>query len=468
MSLSPPKHSAPPIQALTLVTQVYYPDQQATSQLLSALATALATESRSDLAGLHPNTLMVEVEAQRRQSTSESSLPEDSSQTPWRVRVLCGYPSRARGETQSTIPKFEDYQGVEIARGGVKIDGKRSLIHRAIAYFAFLAWLAFQLLFKTPTHHRVLVVTNPPFAPLIVWGCSQLRRVWGSSYTYLILLHDLSPDGLIALQKLSPRAWWVKIWMALNRAALSRAQRVITLGRDMSRHCHETYRVPHELMTTVTNWSPVEWSKDQYREPQETELFQKLPDRARQDDVMLVQYSGNMGLWHNIDDLVRTAALVHDAPIHFVMIGEGRRKAAAQALAAQLNLSNITWLPFQPLDALTDSLQCAHVSLVSQRSEVLGVMVPSKLYGILASGRAVIAQAPITSEVALTLTEHNCGLVLESSEPEFLAHLLQKLSSNMTDVLHMGLAARDAYRNHHSCARAVQRFREILHESHTS
>ena len=461
MSLSPFVHSSQSAQALTLVTQVYYPDQQATSQLLSALATALAAQTtgddESDHDDLNPSILEVEVEEQSQRCRTEIE--------PRHVRVLCGYPSRARGEAQRRLSKTELHQGVEIIRGGVRINAKRSLVHRAVAYLTFLTWLTFQLLFKTPQSHRVLVVTNPPFAPLIVWGCAQIRRLWGSSYSYLILLHDLYPDGLIALEKLKRETWWVRAWMRLNRAALSRAQRVITLGRDMSTHCHKVYQIPHAQMTTVTNWSPVEWSVEQYRAPHETQLFQHLPEHARRNGVMLVQYSGNMGLWHNIDNLVHTASLLTDAPIHFVMIGEGRRKAAAQELSIQLGLSNMTWLPFQPLDTLTDSLQCSHLSLVSQRSEVLGVMVPSKLYGVLASGRAVIAQVPAESEVAYTVTEHHCGVVLESAQPELLARLLRKLSSQMTDVLHMGVAAREAYHQHYAYARAVQNFRELIDQS---
>jgi glycosyltransferase involved in cell wall biosynthesis len=447
------------------VTQVYHPDQQATSQLLSALSAALVDQTKikcdEDKGEQEPNIPIMEEEVQGKHRTTETT----QYQASWQVKVLCGYPSNARGDTQSEILASEQHEGVKIHRGGLKIDAKRSLVHRALAYFAFLTWLTYQLLMHTPAHHRVLVVTNPPFAPLIVWGCSKIRRVFGSSYTYFILLHDLYPDGLIALNKLKASSWWVKVWRWFNRNAFSGAQRVITLGRDMSAYCHTTYQLPHHLMTTITNWSPVEWRPDQYRAAHETSLFQHLPNRARQEGMMLVQYSGNMGLWHNIDDLVRTAALVQDAPIHFIMIGEGRRKASAKQLASELKLSNMTWLPFQPIETLTDSLQCAHLSIVSQRPEVLGVMVPSKLYGILASGRAVIAQVPSTSEVAYTVTDHDCGVVLDSSQPELLARLLHKLSSQLSDVIQMGVAARDAYHQHYAYARAVKSFHKLLCES---
>lgn len=414
---------------LTLVTQVFYPDQQATSQLLSGLASSLADRQRA--------------------------------RSPIRAQALCGYPSRARGGS-SEVSSREVYQGVEIRRGGLKIDAKRSLAHRALAYSSFLLWLSFYLIFKTPSHHRVLVVTNPPFAPLIVWICARLRSLWGTSYRYVALLHDLYPDGLVALDKARSDGWWVRVWMRLNRAALGRADRVITLGRDMSRHCHDVYQVPQERLTCITNWSPVEWREEQRCSPEETQLFKSLPEHARRSGVLLVQYSGNMGLWHNIDELVRAADLLRDEPIHFVMIGEGRRKAAALELSKSLDLKNMTWLPFQPLESLTDSLQCAHLSLVSQRPEVLGIMVPSKLYGVLASGRGVLAQAPSESEVAYTLTERACGVVLNTPDASSLAAQLRNLARQPNEVTQMGINARVAYQQHHSYSRAVEMFDQLL------
>lgn len=436
---------------LILISQVYYPDQQATSQLLSSLAISLATLDDREVS-----------QPSRRFNLPSERLPRDQ-RLSWDVRVLSGHPSQARVGT-SKAPVREVHRGVEIKRGGLKVDAKRSLVHRAVAYLSFLTWLTWQLLFRTPTRHRVLVVTNPPFAPLLVWLCARTRGFFGASFTYDVLLHDLYPDGLIALEKVREGAWWVRFWMRLNRVALCGARHVITLGRDMSRHCEETYQVPTSALRCVTNWSPVEWSEQERVRPDQTALFQELPEEARRPGVLLVQYSGNMGLWHNIDELVRAADALRDTPIHFVMIGEGRRKAAAQELAKTLALSNMTWLPFQPLDALTDSLQCAHLSLVSQRPEVLGIMVPSKLYGVLASGRGVIAQVPSHSEVAYTVAEGSCGVVLTSSDASSLSETLKALSERPEEVLQMGINARKVYDRDHSYQRAVDMFDKILSE----
>ena len=417
-----------------IVTQVFYPDTQATSQLLSALATALASET--------PETI-------------EQKLA---------VKVLASYPSQARGQASSSH-REEQWGQVLIKRGGFKIDSKKSLFHRALAYFSYLLWLFFILLFKVQKHEQVLVVTNPPFAPLVVYFAHRLRSLTRSTFSYFVLLHDIYPDGLLALGKIKTEYWWVRLWKGINRKALGSAQKVITLGRDMSMHCQRVYQLAPNDLQVITNWSPVDFDQAPKYSAEQSDLWKLLPSQAQHPQTLLVQYSGNMGLWHNIEGIVETASYLTESPIHFLMIGDGRRKQSAQDYAQSLGLNNMTWLPFQDLDKLTDSLQCTHLSLVSQRPEVLGIMVPSKYYGILASGRAVIAQAPALSEIALSIEEHQCGIVLSDPNPQKLAEQLRELCADRERVDQMGVQAYHAYQQSYSFSQAVGLFRALFHKT---
>jgi glycosyltransferase involved in cell wall biosynthesis len=413
-----------------IITQVFYPDSQATSQLLSALAQALAT-------------------------------PSKQRPTPLHIEVLSSYPSNARGEGV-TSQRSEQWASVQISRGGFKVDAKKSLFHRALSYASFLTWLFWNLLFKVKSTDRVLVVTNPPFAPLIVWLATKVKSLFKRPFEYFILLHDIYPDGLIALGSVSKKRGWIKIWMMFNQIAFNRAHQVITLGRDMSKHCHEQYLIPAHKLTVIPNWSPIDFDGVAPLKPHETDLWNALPPHAQTEDSFIIQYSGNMGLWHNMEGIVEAANLLSDIPVHFLMIGDGRRKQSAQEKSETLQLTNMTWLPFQPLDTLTDSLQCAHMSLVSQREEVLGIMVPSKFYGILASRRAILAQVPSQSEVALTIREHDCGVVLDHDDPHLLAEHLRKLYLKRAQVHNMGRSAGLAYEQCYSFTKAVNAFRTLL------
>jgi len=140
------------------------------------------------------------------------------------------------------------------------------------------------------------------------------------------------------------------------------------------------------------------------------------------------------------------------------MIGGGRRKAGGMKLAAERGVECMTWLDFQPRNSLSDSLACASVALISQRNGLEGMAVPCKLYGILASGRAVVAAVPQDCEVAHVIREHECGVVVPPDDPQALANAIRHLASTPADVRSMGSKAFAAYQERYSLAAARSRY----------
>jgi glycosyltransferase involved in cell wall biosynthesis len=153
-----------------------------------------------------------------------------------------------------------------------------------------------------------------------------------------------------------------------------------------------------------------------------------------------------MGLWHDIETFVRAAKrLDSHQDIQFIFVGGGMRKKRALDLAREIGIKNIHWKEFVPLNELSESLAGCHLALISLNQNLEGVAVPCKLYGILASGRPTIAQVPAKSEVAMTVIENCCGLVIEPGDVEGLADAIYRLSKDMESVRAMSLAAFKAY-----------------------
>jgi hypothetical protein len=82
------------------------------------------------------------------------------------------------------------------------------------------------------------------------------------------------------------------------------------------------------------------------------------------------------------------------------------------------------FFPYQERSALKLSLGVPDIHLVSLRPEVDGLIVPSKLYGIAAADRPIVAVAAADGENAGLLRRHGCGLVVEPGEGQHLAHAL--------------------------------------------
>jgi colanic acid biosynthesis glycosyl transferase WcaI len=151
------------------------------------------------------------------------------------------------------------------------------------------------------------------------------------------------------------------------------------------------------------------------------------------EEKIVVLYSGNMGNKQGLELLAPLAQAfapggVHaDARIHFLFCGDGAFRPQLEALVG--HLENVTLLPLQPFSRLNDLLNAADIQLLPQRSGAADLVMPSKLTGMLASGRPVLATADEGTQVAQVVTNGNspCGFVVPAENAEALHSALAKL-----------------------------------------
>ncbi|NOZ40368.1 MAG: glycosyltransferase family 4 protein [Planctomycetes bacterium] len=396
----------------TFLCQTYFPDIQSTSQLFGDLLERLAARGHE-------------------------------------ISVICGYPIVVQDQASAQVPKRETREQVKIIRSGLRIQNKKNLFLRALLYLSYLAGGTIQL-WKHRKDDFIFGVTNPPFTPAWLWA---LHRIFG--YKYRIMLLDIFPDGLVALDEMSERGLVTRLWQWVNRHALNRADQVLVLGRDMAELIKGKYGVPESKIGYIPHWSSFETTETTMAE--QTTMWKT----AQLEGKFVVQYSGNMGLWHDLESIVHAAHLLKESQnIHFLFIGDGRRKAKAYELAQQLACDNITWLPFQPKETLKDSLSCCHMAIISQRSTCKGVAVPCKIYGILAAGRPILALVPKGSEVALVVEEEQCGVTLEPDDAEGIAEAIREFADSPEQIVTMGQNSFAAFTGKYTLQSAVENFEE--------
>jgi len=168
-------------------------------------------------------------------------------------------------------------------------------------------------------------------------------------------------------------------------------------------------------------------------------------------ECVVALYSGNMGGKQGLEILAEVARLhesAHAAPdsrrLVFVFCGDGAGKLALQS--ACTGLTNVHFLPLQPLEQLNDLLAMADIHLLPQRADAADLVMPSKLTGMLASGKPVVATAHAGTELARVVAgsgpDTQCGLVVE---PENAAAMLAAIVVLLNDEAlrsRMGLAGR--------------------------
>jgi colanic acid biosynthesis glycosyl transferase WcaI len=175
------------------------------------------------------------------------------------------------------------------------------------------------------------------------------------------------------------------------------------------------------------------------------EIFPKQESNALRQEFGISQtnfvlsYSGNLGEKQGIEDLASVARLLmNDRRFVVVIGGDG---AGRERLATLLDgLTNVRLIPLQPANRLNDMLAMADVHLLPQKSGVADLVLPSKLGGMLASGRPIIAAADAGTQLADEVK--NCGIVVSPGNPGDMAAAAKRLANGADWCKHLGVLAR--------------------------
>jgi colanic acid biosynthesis glycosyl transferase WcaI len=156
-------------------------------------------------------------------------------------------------------------------------------------------------------------------------------------------------------------------------------------------------------------------------------------------DAVVVLFSGSLGGKQGL--MVIPKAAVHLAArsdIVFVVCGDGVMKPSLETAVA--GLPNVRLMPLQPSGRLADLLGMADIHLLTQSPDAADLVLPSKLSGMLASGRSVIATCRSDTEISEIVSK--CGVVVEPENASDLALAIIKLADDRELRLELGRRAR--------------------------
>lgn len=152
-----------------------------------------------------------------------------------------------------------------------------------------------------------------------------------------------------------------------------------------------------------------------------------------------VLYSGSMGNKQGLEVVLETARRFEaNLKLQFVLCGEGPAKPAIQA-AAQ-GLSNVHFLPLQPPEKLNQVLNMADIHVLPQKRSAADLVMPSKLLGMLASGRPIVAGCAAGSELYEVISK--VGVVVAPEDSEALTGALVSLAGDTAKQKDLGTRGR--------------------------
>jgi colanic acid biosynthesis glycosyl transferase WcaI len=389
---------------MLVLNQYYWPGVEATAHLLSELCAALADE--------------------------------------FEITVVTGMVA------DGTEPGRATRDGVEIVRVQSTAYDRSRLSLRAINYLTYLGLSLWEGL-KVERPDVVLCMTDPPVIADLALVLARRYRA-----PLVVVSQDVFPEVAVALKRLDNPAL-VGVLRGATRAYLERADRVVAIG-DTMRERLEEKGAAAERMVVIPNWVD---TTDLRPRPRQNEW-------AREhglEDKFVVMHSGNIGHAQDLDSLIRAATFLRDLDdMRIVVIGGGARRDELKRLAKVLETDQILFMGYQPRELLADSLSSADIHVVGLARGLAGYVVPSRVYGVLAVGRPVIAAAEAHSETAKVVEQVGCGVVVPPGRPERLAAAIRSAHDGELDLEAMGERGRVWVTQEADRRVAVDRYRALL------
>jgi glycosyltransferase involved in cell wall biosynthesis len=406
------KHSKPRI---VFLNRCYWPDTEATGQLLSDLCENLVDE--------------------------------------FDVHVVCGQPNSP--STDEFLRRgIEERAGVTIHRLEHTRFRKRIPAGRLLNLISFSHAAGHYLRRSRLAADIVVSETDPFLLPLV--AVTYAESVGASLVCYL---QDIYPDVAEAIGKV--RSGWLTSQVRRRlRDVYQKADRVVVLGECMRRRLESfPWSISADRIRVIPNWADCRSIEPR---PAETSTLRQREGLAK---AFVVMHSGNMGLTQRLNVLVQATNSIYwpDTAV-LLLIGDGAARESLQSQAAALESKRVRFLPYQPRQDLADSLSAADLHVVSMDERIAGCLCPSKLYGILAAGRPILAIASKDTDLARVVTERKLGWYCAPGEADEVAKLVARASAEKSDRAIAGGNARRLASQNFDFPVVVNQFKLMLTE----
>jgi glycosyltransferase involved in cell wall biosynthesis len=365
------------------------------------------------------------------------------------VTVLCGRPSYDPSERRAwRLWRTECCGRVKIIRVGSTDYSRRRMKWRVVNYLSYVA-LSVPRSLLVPCD-LVLAMTDPPFEGIVGAFVAMLKR---KPYVYNI--RDLYPDMAVSGSIIQPGPM-ARLWEVLHRWALRRVARVVALGEDMRRRIISK-GVEGSRVVVIRDGAEI-----LQRGMARTDIDKEVVRAIRGDSKFVLVHAGNLGFYGAWDTLIAAARRVENDGVGLVFVGDGAQRG--QIETASKGAKNVRFLPFFPANKIPSVLAAGDAHIITIRRGLEGVVVPSKMYGILAAGRPIVAVAPAGSDAASLTTRIGCGITADPDRAEDVAAKVLTLSREPERAKAMGEAARAAA-NDYDRVTELHKFLRIVEEA---
>ena len=336
----------------------------------------------------------------------------------FQITVICVVPSYLGTiEDKYKTQKYyeEEINGVKVLRIRVpefSKTNKKSRIKNIMSYF----FGAMGATFKVGKMDYVFSISQPPILGglLGVWG------KWMKHAKYIYNIQDFNPEQVLAVGYTKSRLI-TDIMMWFDKFSCKRSNLVITVGRDLVETMEKRFhgkKVPKTAM--INNWIN---EKEIYPLPENNERVTAFRKKYGLDGKFVFMYSGNIGLYYDLENLIKViekfkhgTKAADGREVAFAFVGAGSVLDKLVLYVKEHHMDNVAFIPYQDKADLIYSLNAGDVHWCVNAKGIKGVSCPSKAYGIMGSGRAILGCMEEGTEIRGLVEACNCGKCCEPGD----------------------------------------------------
>jgi colanic acid biosynthesis glycosyl transferase WcaI len=383
-----------------------------------------------------------------------AELASDLAARGEEVTVVTSFPHYGKTASQANqgrgVASRREEQGVRVLRTLAFPYASGTVSGRAIDYALYTGLSAAAGL--VGTRPDILLAVAPPITVgLSGWAISAWRGA-----PLVFSAQDIWPDGLISMGKLRSRPL-IGAFHRLEQFTYGAARRITVLSDGMKENLLQK-GVPADKIVVIPNWVDL----DAIRPVEKENAFRRQLGLEGQ---FVVLFAGNIGFAAGLEVVLQAADLLRrEENLVFLIVGEGSAKHGLMELARSLGLQNVRFETTQPRERMSEVFGCADVSLVSLRSRMGALSVPSKTTAIMASARPVLAVVPSDSEVRRVVERSECGRWLAPEKPEALAAEIKSLRRDGDRLESLGRNGRAYAAAHFARSEIVATYHRLLRD----
>jgi colanic acid biosynthesis glycosyl transferase WcaI len=237
-------------------------------------------------------------------------------------------------------------------------------------------------------------------------------------------IQDFEIDTGFGLGMIPNISWLKKSILFFEKWLMKQFNRISTISEAMLENLYSK-GIPVTQTFLFRNWVDV------------TQVYPLSEDHSLREHLglsatdIIVLYAGSISNKQPLELLIRAAERLRmELNLHFVIVGEGPKKESIFEMTQTLQLKNVTFLPLLPVEQFNQMLSTANIHALIQKGALADLMMPSKLIGMMASGRPTIATAETGSAIATEIAKSQSGILVPPNHLDKLVAAIQYLANN--------------------------------------